>query len=115
MKAIIVCLLVLNLLFSFYIFKTRPRIDFLSDDPMDIMTPEKRDRMGASYPQIRIFNNKGIGITKSGNMSIRDSLLAIIEPDYFWNGRITDMETFLINWGFRHDGETPNWNQIDNW
>lgn len=97
-------------IFSFlYLINTRPRIEFIPDikDKNYMWSKYKNDPFGLDYPYLRIYNENFF----SNDNSHTNIFQRLFESPNYWEGRITDMETFLINYGWRRE-EKPLFNEL---
>lgn len=99
MKILVVLLIVLQIFGFLYLVNTRPKIEFLPDYPNEPMWSKyKHDPQGFEYPRLRIYHDSFF-LTKH-----KLYFPFISRTEHYWEGRITDMDGFLCNYGWRDDG-----------
>ncbi len=91
-----------------YVINTRPRIEFLPDNPDTKWGKYAQDSFGADYPRIRIYHKTFFGSGEKVNFF----QYLIGETGKYWQLRLADMDMFMVNWGWRRDGENPNFDEI---
>lgn len=120
MKPLVSILIIFQIVSFAYIVRTRPRIEFLPDNnapevvgatPMDkgfIWNRYKTDPQGFEYPRIRIYHWTFF----SNENDDRNFLQKIFETDRHWEGRFTDMDAFIVNYGERNGTNYPLFDEL---